>query len=197
MKLRTLSRTVVCLLALLVGCGDDDSGTPADRTERFERTPLRELGESGTVTASLCKRVHPPEVAVAVRRRGTRLEATPNHSLDLSMCQWRGRGVRVQMIADSAPRAQLRYYNQLSEQLQFHNPDPGLRPRQLRGIGDDGAYGGAGAWWTRSTKQLVAYAKKRILRVRVIDESIDDRARQRAAAQMARLAIRRLSEPAS
>jgi hypothetical protein len=46
-------------------------------------------------------------------------------------------------------------------------------------------------------KQLVAYAKKRIVRVRVVDEGIDDRARRRAAAQVARLTIRRLSEPAS
>ena len=40
------------------------------------------------------------------------------------------------------------------------------RPYQLKHVGDDEAYGGAGAWWTRSKGQLVAYADKRILRVR-------------------------------
>ena len=120
-----------------------------------------------------------------------------NDSTNLSICDWRAGERRIQIVVDAAPSAQLRFFNQLSEQLQFHNPDPEFRPRQLRGIGDDVAYGGAGACWTRSTKQLVAYAKKRIVRVRIIYESIDDRARQRAAAQMARLTIRRLSEPAS
>ena len=103
----------------------------------------------------------------------------------------------MQIVIDAAPSAQLRLFNQLAEQLQFHNPDPEFRPRQLRGIGDDGAYGGAGAWWTRSTKQLVAYAKKRIVRVRVVDESSGDRERRRAGARVARLSIRRLNEPAS
>jgi hypothetical protein len=102
----------------------------------------------------------------------------------------------VQVVVDAAPSAQLRFFNQLAEQLQFHNPDPELRPRQLRGIGDDEAYGGAGAWWTRSTKQLVAYAKKRIVRVRVVDESIGDGARRRTATRVARLTISRLSGPA-
>ena len=115
----------------------------------------------------------------------------------LSICDWRADGRRVQIVIDAAPSAQLRFFNQLAEQLQFHNPDPEFRPRQLRGIGDDGAYGGAGAWWTRSTKQLVAYAKKRIVRVRVVDESSGDTERRRAAARVARLSIRRLNEPAS
>jgi hypothetical protein len=88
---------------------------------------------------------------------------------------------------DSAPRAQLRYYNQLAEQLQFHNPDPNRRPYQLEHVGDDAAYGGAGAWWTRTKSQLVAYADERILRVRAPS--------RRAAVRVARLAFRRLSEP--
>jgi hypothetical protein len=55
-------------------------------------------------------------------------------------------------------------------------------------VGDDDAYGGAGAWWTRSKGQLVAYSDERILRVRAPQRS--------TAVRMARLAFRRLSEPA-
>jgi hypothetical protein len=195
MTLRTLSRTLVCCLVLLGGCGggDEDSAAPATRTERFEQTPLREPAESGTLKQTVCKRIRPREVARAVRRPGNRLEATPNDSLDLSVCLWRAPGVRVQMIADSAPRAQLRYFNQLAEQQQFFNPDPKRRPYQIKGVGDDSAYGGAGAWWTRTKSQLVAYSKNRILRVRVVGRGLDDAEKRRAAARLGRLGFRRLS----
>ena len=93
----------------------------------------------------------------------------------------------MQLIVDSAPRAQLRYYNQLSEQLQFYNQDPKRRPYKLRHVGDDSAYGGAGAWWTRTKDQLVAYADARILRIRA--------PRRPPAVHVARLTFRRLSEP--
>jgi hypothetical protein len=195
--LRTLSRTVVCCLILLAGCGDDDDATPPTRTERFEQTPLREPGESGTLKQTVCKRVRPREVARAVRRPKTPLEATPSDSLDLSVCQWQAPGVRVQMIADSAPRAQLRYFNQLAEQQQFFNADPQRRPYQIKGVGDDSAYGGAGAWWTRTKAQLVAYSRDRILRIRVIGRGFSDAEKRRAAARLGRLGFRRLSGSAS
>jgi hypothetical protein len=194
---RTLSRTLVCWLALLAGCGGEDDAPPPDRTERFEQTPLREPGESGTLKQTVCKRVRPREVARAVRRPGARLEATPNDSLDLSVCQWNAPGVRVQMMADSAPRAQLRYYNQLAEQLQFFNADPSRRPYQIKGVGQDSAYGGAGAWWTRTKGQLVAYSKNRILRIRIVGPGFEDAEKRRAASRLGRLGFRRLSGSAS
>jgi hypothetical protein len=179
-------------MVLLSACGGSESA-PGDRTERFEQTPLREPGESGTVRETVCKRVPARAVARALRRPGTRLEAEANDSLDLSVCDWRGQGVRVQMILDSAPRAQLRYYNQLSEQLQFFNADPRRRPYQIKGVGQDSAYGGAGAWWTRTKSQLVAYSKNRILRIRVVGLP----GRRQAAVRLGRLGFRRLSAPAS
>jgi hypothetical protein len=198
---RTLSRTLVCCLALAAGAGcggdNDDAGAPQTRTERFEQTPLREPGGSGTLKQSVCERVRPREVARAVLRPGVRLEATPNDSLDLSVCLWRARGVRVQMIADSAPRAQLRYFNQLAEQQQFFNADPQRRPYQIKGVGDDAAYGGAGAWWTRTKSQLVAYSKNRILRIRVVGRGFGDADKRRAAARLGRLGFRRLTGSAS
>jgi hypothetical protein len=192
MRLCTLSRTFVCYLAaawvlLAAGCASDDE--PTVRTERFERTPLNRPAESGGETRSACELMRPREVARAVRRPGVRLRPSSNDSTDLSICDWRGGGERVQLIVDSAPRAQLRYYNQLAEQLQFHNPEPERRPYQLKHVGDDSAYGGAGAWWTRSKGQLVAYADQRILRIRAPD--------RRGAVRVARLAFRRLSGPGS
>jgi hypothetical protein len=177
---------VAGLAALAAGCGSDD-GSAGDRTEPLQKTPLNRPGESGRETRSACDLVRPAEVARLVRRPPAAMRPSPNDSTDLSICNWHGAGVRVQLIVDSAPRAQLRYYNQLAEQFQFHNTEADRRPYQLKRVGDDHAYGGAGAWWTRSKSQLVAYADERILRIRATG--------RRAAARLARLAFRRLSAP--
>jgi hypothetical protein len=194
----TLSRTFVCLIvaigAALGACGDDDDGV---RTQPFKPTELKDAGKSGTLGQSACGLLRSRDVSRMAARPELRLSPARNDSNDLSICDWRGGGLRVQLVIDAAPSAQLRFYNQLAEQLQFHNPDPEYRPRQIRGIGDDGTYGGAGAWWTRATKQLVAYKSKRILKIRVVDESLGDRARRRTAVRVGRASFARLSGPAS
>jgi hypothetical protein len=175
--------------AALAGCGDSSSGSSSggDRTDRFEQTPLKKPEESGTETRSACSLLASPDIARAVRRPGVRFSESQNNSTDLSICDWRGGGIRVELVLDTAPRAQLRFYNQLSEQLEYYNQDPLRRPYQLKHVGDDSAYGGAGAWWTRSKGQLIAYSDNRILRVRAPGKA--------DAARVARLAFRRLSVP--
>jgi hypothetical protein len=184
----------VAAVAALAGCGGDNDD--AVRTQPFKPTDLKDAGESGTLRQTACGVLRPAEVARMAARPGLRLSPTRNDSNDLSICDWRGGGLRVQLVIDAAPSAQLRFYNQLAEQLQFHNPDPEYRPRQIRGVGDDGAYGGAGAWWTRATKQLVAYDNKRILKIRVVDDDLGDRARRRTAVRVGRATFGRLSAPA-
>jgi hypothetical protein len=184
MKICTLSRTFVCFLALAVGCGSSDAG---DRTEAFRQTPLRKPGESGHERRRACSLLSPSDVARLLRRPGLSFSASANNSTDLSICDWRGAGIRVELVLDTAPRAQLRFYNQHSEQLEYYNQDRLRRPYQVRHVGDDSAYGGAGAWWTRSKKQLIAYADNRILRIRTPDRP--------SAARVARVAFRRLSAP--
>src|SRR5215213_3704018 len=185
MRLCTLSRTFVCYLALVaVACGDSSSG---DRTERFQQTPLKQPQESGRESRHACSLLSPSEIARLLRRPELGLKPSANNSTDLSICDWRAGGVRVELVLDTAPRAELRFYNQHSEQLEYYNQDRLRRPYQVRHVGDDSAYGGAGAWWTRSKKQLIAYADNRILRVRTPDRA--------SAARVARVAFRRLSAP--
>jgi hypothetical protein len=182
MKICTLSRTLVCCL-LLAGCGSSQG----DRTERFQQTPLKKPAESGTESRHACSLLSSADVARQLRQPGQRFSASPNDSTDLSVCDWRAGSLRVELVLDTAPRAQLRFYNQLSEQLEYYNQDPRRRPYQLEHVGDDSAYGGAGAWWTRSKGQLIAYSDNRILRIRA--------PRKADAARVARLAFRRLSAP--
>ena len=98
----------------------------------------------------------------------------------------------VKLLVDSAPRAQLRYYNLLAEQHEFHNADPARKARQIKGVGEDSAYGGAGAWWTRATRQLVAYDHDKIVKVRVNVSGFDDREARAAAVTLAKRAVREL-----
>jgi hypothetical protein len=187
MKICTLSRTLVCCL-LLAGCGS----SPGDRTERFQQTPLKKPAQSGTESRRACSLLSSADVARQLRQPGQRFSASPNDSTDLSVCDWRAGGLRVELVLDTAPRAQLRFYNQLSEQLEYYNQDPRRRPYQLEHVGDDSAYGGAGAWWTRRRNQLVAYDHDKIVKIRVnVDGWSDARARA-ASVRLGKRAVREL-----
>jgi hypothetical protein len=180
----------------LVACGGDDAVPSHERAER-PPSALKAPGRSGTEHRRACALLPYSAVRRTLAAAGAdpprRARAVANDSLDLSICDWRGGGMRdVRVSIDSAPRTQLRFYNLLAEQLEYHNANPAQRPRQLRGVGQDSAYGGAGAWWTPGRKQLIAYARQRLLRVRVVVHGLDDAARRQAAAALARLTFRRL-----
>ena len=177
------------IVIVLAGCGGGDTADDT-RTTAFESNELREPGRSGTSDARACKVLPERFVARAVGVKA--LEAASNDSLDLTICEWHGGAARVKLLVDSAPRAQLRYYNLLAEQHEFHNADSARKARQIRGVGEDSAYGGAGAWWTRATRQLVAYDSDKIFKVRVNVKDFGDRAARRAAVKLGRRAVREL-----
>ncbi len=180
---------ILAAAALVAGCGgdDDDSSSGSDyklRTTAFKSNAVREPGESGTVKVHACKVLHD--------RLLSGLTASPNESLDLSICEWDGHGTHVKLFVDTAPKAQLRYYNLLAEQHEYYNADPELKARQIKAVGEDSAYGGAGAWWTRGRNQLVAYDHNKIVKVRVnVDGWSDARARA-AAIVIGKRAVRKL-----
>jgi hypothetical protein len=183
------------IVALAAGCGgsDSDSAGEGTRTTAFKRSELTKPGESGTLDARACEVLPTGFVARRLGVEAGGLEARPNDSLDLTICEWSGGPVRlVKLLVDSAPRAQLRYYNLLAEQHEFHNQDPERRARQIKGVGQDSAYGGAGAWWTRATRQLVAYDRDKIVKLRVNVTGFDDPAARAAAVALAKRAVREL-----
>jgi hypothetical protein len=182
----------VIVVAVLAGCGGDDP-EPKAPPPSGKPSVLRAPGESGTLDAKACGVLRARTVARAVGVGGGELRARPNDSLDLTICEWQGGPVRsVKLLVDSAPRAQLRYYNLLSEQHEFHNSDPARKARQIKGVGQDSAYGGAGAWWTRATRQLVAYDHDKIVKVRVNVRGFGDHEARAAAVALAKRAVREL-----
>jgi hypothetical protein len=98
----------------------------------------------------------------------------------------------VKLFVDTAPKAQLRYYNLLAEQHEYYNADPARKARQIKGVGEDSAYGGAGAWWTRDRNQLVAYDHNKIVKVRVNVDGFSDAKARAASIAIAKRAIRKL-----
>ncbi len=183
--------------ALISGCAGDhdnaDSGSAYKlRTTPFRSNAVREPGESGTAKVRACEVLSAGFVRRTIGSRAP-LAAEPNNSLDLSICSWHGGRVdTVKLMVDTAPRAQLRYYNLLSEQHEYYNADPARKARQIKGVGEDSAYGGAGAWWTRDRRQLVAYDHDKIFKVRVNVRGFHDHAARAAAVRLAKRAVRRL-----
>lgn len=186
----------VIAVAALAGCGGADP-EPKPPPPSGKPSVLRAPGESGTLDAKACRVLRARTVARAVGVGAGELRARPNDSLDLTICEWEGGAVRsVKLLVDSAPRAQLRYYNLLSEQHEFHNSDPARKARQIKGVGQDSAYGGAGAWWTRATRQLVAYDHERMVKVRVNVRGFGDHEARAAAVALAKRAVRELRRSA-
>jgi hypothetical protein len=180
--------------ALFAGCGGDDdsadSGSPYKlRTTPFRSNAVREPGESGTAKVRACKVLSADVVARTIGSSGS-LATTPNNSLDLSICDWDGGGAHAKLMMDTAPKAQLRYYNLLAEQHEYYNADPERKARQIKGVGEDSAYGGAGAWWTRARNQLVAYDHDKILKVRMNVDGFNDARARAAAIRLAKRAVR-------
>jgi hypothetical protein len=196
-RYHVLLYVIVAAALLVMGCGgDDDSGSDYKlRTTAFKSNAVREPGESGTMKVRACTVLSAREVGRAVD--AAQLRPTQNNSLDLSICDWHGgRVTDVKLMVDSAPRAQLRYYNLLAEQHEYYNADSGRKARQIKGVGEDSAYGGAGAWWTRARNQLVAYDQDKIVKVRVNVRGFGDRAARAAAVKLAKRALRKLRRPA-
>jgi hypothetical protein len=182
--------------AVIGGCGggDDESASSSPyklRTTPFRSNAVREPGESGTARVRACNVLSAGFVRRTVDSRAP-LAATPNNSLDLSICEWGGGGARVKLTVDTAPKAQLRYYNLLAEQHEYYNADPELKARQIKGVGEDSAYGGAGAWWTRGRNQLIAYDHDKIVKLRVNVRGFSDAAARSAAVRLAKRAVRNL-----
>jgi hypothetical protein len=83
-----------------------------------------------------------------------RLERERSESLDQSVCRYSAPGVNVGLNVDSAPEARRRYFNRVTEALQFSPNTPRRRPRPVQGLGDDDALGPAGAYWIPAYGQL-------------------------------------------
>lgn len=162
------------------GGGDEDSGTAA-------KPPARPHLKTA------CERVPTPLVARVAGVRPAVLHRRQKGAADeVAACEWRGGPVvLVRVSVDSAAQARRRFANQQVEQQQFYAGDPELKPRLVKGVGED-AFAAPGAWWTRGYRTLEAYADDRLLRIGVTVRGFSDADRLHAAKALGRYVVRGL-----
>ncbi len=210
--MRRLALLTLCATVALGGCGGDRSDStattsqpnnegaasgPPDMTLRSADSS-RFIGKSGTAVATACELIDPGTVERIVGRvngSGAKpLERTANNSRDLSLCEYRERSgpeVYTRVSLDTATRAVRRYFNLITEARQLPSVIPsGPGSLELvRGLGDDGTYGGAGAFWIGDRLELTAIHDERIVRTHVYVKGARTDDEKRAAISLARLAF--------
>jgi hypothetical protein len=202
----------VLAAALLAACGEKDE--PAPTTEEptvvepgeghgFEGIGAdrkQYVGRSGTATKTACELVSTGEVerivSEAAGGRRVELERSANDSLDLSFCEFRstrGPDTYVKLTLDTAVKAVRRYYNLISEARQLPSIGTGgeedSRPVLVRNVGDDGTYGGAGAFWIPSQLDLTSIKDQRIVKVHTYVAGASQTEAREASAELAKRAF--------
>jgi Glucodextranase, domain B len=110
--------------------------------------------EEDPTACELLKREVVARQVPATAGQAVRLRRSSSESLDQSICGYRGWGVNVRLNVDSAPEVRRRYFNRVTEALQFSVHESRQRPRAVKGLGDDDALGPAGAYWIPGYRQL-------------------------------------------
>ena len=190
--MRALAAALACLAILAVhGCGGDDEPAPSE-------APASSAGsypEDDPARSPACRAVAQRAVERAVVEAGGRrqpLERGSNDSLDLSMCEYReisGPELYVSITIDTAPKAPLRYYNLIAEARQratFEAIPDSTRPVGVRGVGNEHAHGGVGAYWTRYRSQLTAIDDRTLVKIGFNVPGASQDASREAAAELAR-----------
>jgi hypothetical protein len=185
---------VTIAAAVLPGCGEKGEPEPSSEPSARAESPQAAAGEqgrsltgagadraeyvgrSGTATKTACELLSTSDaeraVAAVAGERRIPLERSANDSLDLSFCEFRersGQDIYVKLTLDTAVRAVRRYYNLIVEARQLPSIGTGgeeaSRPVLVRDVGDDGTYGGAGAFWIPAQLDLTAIKDERIVKV--------------------------------
>jgi hypothetical protein len=203
--------------ALLAACGEKDEpesassppSTEAPAPPSEERSApggqeggadrLNLIGRSGTATKTACELVPTPtveQIVSDVAKEPVRLERSANDSLDLSFCEFRtvsGTDTYVKITLDTAVRAVRRYYNLIAEARQLPSIGTGgeesSRPQLVRNVGDDGTYGGAGAFWIPAQLDLTSIKDERIVKVHTYVAGASRVDAREASAQLAKRAF--------
>lgn len=73
----------------------------------------------------------------------------------LTLCDFRAPGVNASLVLDDGHKAVTRYFNRITEAVQFSSTTPTLRPQQVSGVGDANTPG-SGANWIRAYDELLS-----------------------------------------
>jgi hypothetical protein len=97
-------------------------------------------------------------------------------------------GLRVSVYLDASTAARQRYFNRMTEQVQFYGTEPAKRPHAIAGVGDRGAHNQS-ASWIPALSALYAVRGNRWLTVSYAAPGVSRAAREDRAAELARQAF--------
>jgi hypothetical protein len=105
-----------------------------------------------------------------------------------SHCLISGRGLQVSVYLDASTAARQRYFNRMTEQVQFYGTQPAKRPHAVAGVGDRGAHNQS-ASWIPALSTLYAVRGNRWLTVSYAVPGVSRAVREDRAAELARQAF--------
>jgi hypothetical protein len=183
-----LSIAFIALGVTIAGCGSDSetfATAPPGKPRFFGDHPGQEESDAaiGRGDCGVLRR------SVAGQGGGAVEVAESEPSPPASRCVIAGHGLRVSVYLDAAYAARQRYYNRMTEQVQFNAPDPARIPHSVRGVGDPVA-GAHSASWIPSYSTLYAVRGNRWITVAYSAPGLSRAARKARAAALAREAFR-------
>ncbi len=186
-------QNIATLLALLVfmgaaaGCGSnsDSTAVPAGRGNRYFGDHPGQEATDAAIDGRDCRVLRATLEGV----EEVQVHAESEPSPPASHCLISGRGLHVSVYLDASTAARQRYFNRMTEQVQFYGTDPAKRPHAVAGVGDPGAYEHS-ASWIPTFSTLYAVRGNRWLTVSYAAAGVPKAAREQRAAALARLAFR-------
>jgi hypothetical protein len=181
-RTKHLSLSVVTLtLVVVAGCG---SSSNPDGNRYFGDHPGQEATKL-TISQGGCR-----VLRLAVEgAEGAPVRAESEASPPASHCLISGRGLRVSVYLDASTAARQRYFNRMTEQVQFYGTEPAKRPHAVAGVGDRGAHNQS-ATWIPALSTLYAVRGNRWLTVSYAAAGVPRAVREARAAELARQAFR-------
>jgi hypothetical protein len=146
---------------------------------------VSEAATSARVSVEDCARL----AAAAERSLGRKLSRRSSPRPPSSICRLSGRDASVEIYLDSAFAAHQRYYNRITETVQFGETDPARDPHPVPGVGEP-AIDDSAANWIPGLGSLLAVRGNRWLTVTIFAAGVADRRLRGDAADLARLGFR-------
>lgn len=178
---------LVVLAGAIIGCGSnsDSTGIPSGHGNRYFGDHLGQEATMATIDGSDCRVLRRIIEGVEDARARAASEPSP----PASHCLISGRGLQVSVYLDASTAARQRYFNRMTEQVQFYGTEPAKRPNAVAGVGDPGAYEQS-ASWIPAFSTLYAVRGNRWLTVSYAAAGVPKAAREQRAAALARRAFR-------
>lgn len=167
----------------LAGCSSSSETTSDPGNRYFGEHPGQEATKLA-IDESDCRALRiAVEDAEDARARGESEASPPS-----SHCLISGRGLQVSVYLDASTAARQRYFNRMTEQVQFYGTETAKRPHPVAGVGDRGAYEHS-ASWIPAFSTLYAVRGNRWLTVSYAATGVPKAVREGRAAALARRAF--------